>query len=188
MDGLYKPKMMTDYTVRFFDMLLSRIDPKIEKLNEDEKKEIILRFFKSTGFIELTQYEPSDDVEEKINKIYDAMENGGPGNEQNYLLMALSCVSQSVTFSEGDKWHYFATFLAKTFADQEKSLFGLLVAAFRTINFGLVYSPLQSLNGERYADAVLFGLEAILRIDVERCMYHYVSQAECEEERVEHDV
>ena len=168
MGKLYKPTMMTDYLVDFLDLLMSAQDSKIEKLNKAERREVVLLFLEKSGFTALTHDESSNDVTKAINKIYNTMKSTLP-NEQRCQLMALSCLSARMTWSAGDKWHYFAMFLAKTFVDEKVALLSFLVAMFRTIIFGFGDPPLFTLKCKRLA-TVMFTLDTIMRVDVERCV------------------
>jgi hypothetical protein len=176
MGKLYQPAMMTGYMVDFLDTLMSTLDSKIAKLNKNERREVISLFLENSGCTALTQSESSDDVAKTIEKIYDAMESGRP-NEQRCLSMALRCLSERMTWSAGDKWHYFATFLAKTYADERIALLRFLVAMFRTIVHGLGDPPLFTVKSKRLA-TVMFTLETIMRVDVERCVVRHCSEAE----------
>jgi hypothetical protein len=179
MDGLYRPAMMTGYMVNFLDTLMSSLDSKIAKLNKNERREIILLFLENSGcavLAALARYETPDDVATTIEKIYDAMESGRP-NEQRCLSMALKCLSERMTWRAGDKWHYFAMFLAKTYADEKMALLRFLVAMFRTLIYGLGDPPLFTVKSKRLA-TVMFTLETIMRVDVERCAVRHYSEAE----------
>jgi hypothetical protein len=167
-------KVLADHMVYFIYKLMSLVDPEIDTLNENERKEFILLFIQSAGLLELTKCEQSGDVVEITAKIYELME-GGTRNGQSYLSIALDCLSRRGGCGANNKWHYFATSLAAIFSHEDKFFFRWLSATIKAINFGVEYLPFQEIDSDFQSTAILFALETVLHIDVERCAEHYLS-------------
>ena len=111
--------------VLFIDTLMLFVDPKSETLNENERKGFILLFLQTTGFVELAKCNRLGNICQMNDATYEAFEHR-QRSENNYLSMALDCMSRREDGGSNDKWHYFATSLATIFSREDESVFRCL--------------------------------------------------------------
>lgn len=168
-------KVLADHMVHFIHKLTSLVDPEINMLNENERKEFISLFIQRAGLLKLTECEQLGDVSEMIAKIFKPIGNE-TRNGQTYLSIALSCLSHRIAYSADNQWKYFATSLAIIFSHEDEFFFQWLQAAIKTINYGFEYEPFQEIDSDFQATAILFALEVVVHIETEKCAEHYLSQ------------
>jgi hypothetical protein len=155
---------LIDDMVLFLDTLMLRVDHEIGKLDKNERREVILRFFQNVGLIERTKCKQSGDVLKIAGKLNEVMERGIRGGH-DYLSMALGCVSNRGGYSVGDKWYYFASSLAAVFSCENEFFFRRLLAEKDII---YIFDPTSFLF-----DSLV---ESFSLTNVERCADHYLSQ------------
>jgi hypothetical protein len=126
--------------VFFISNLMSLVDPELEILNENERKEFIFLFFQNAGLIESIKCEQSADRWELTDKVFEAIDRG-PQSGENYISMALDCLSR--VYSADDKWRYFATSLATIFSNEAERFFWWLDATMNTIKIAPEYFRLN---------------------------------------------
>jgi hypothetical protein len=168
-------KLLTNRIVLFIDTVMLFVDPEMDTLNENERREVILLFIQSAGLVELKESEQRGDFSKMTDRIYKAM-GGEPRTEESYLSIARSCLSDRERCGVGNKWHYFATSLARIFAHEERSFFSWFVATIKTINYGIDYSFSPELDLKFQDNAIQFALDVVLNMDAERCAEHYLSK------------
>lgn len=160
--------------VFFISNLMSLVDPELEGLNENEREEFIFLFFQNAGLIESIKCEQSGDRWELTDKVYEAIDRM-PQCGENYISMALDCLSRREVFSADDKWRYFATSLATIFSNEAERFFWWLDATVNTIKIAPEHFRLKELSEEHEATGVQFALEVLRVAAVERSFYHYRS-------------
>jgi hypothetical protein len=109
---------------------------------------------------------------ELTDKVYEAIDCG-PQSGENYLSMALDCLSCRGVYSADDKWRYFTTSLATIFSNEAERFFWWLDATVNTIK--IAPEHFRELSEEHKATGVQFALEVLRLAAVERSFYHYRS-------------
>jgi hypothetical protein len=166
--------------VLFLDALMSRLDPKIAKLNKAKKKKFILKFFKYAGLIKLGNHRRSGGVWKFSYKFYDEIERGRPSRGKDYEFFLGNCVGPQGLELD---WFHFVDCLVTIFSLEYKLFFEWLLVEIKIIKLGLRILSSHGLTGKAKADAISFTLAVLMAIYGERCLRHCASLIKRETKR-----